>query len=904
MGLVTWDVEADLDGDGVPETSLLPYVQKPGRGIRISRTHAHGTEPQASRMQVDLSNRGGEFAPRNLSATLGRKLRTGTIVRTVATHNSTDYTKWTGYLKNVKRRKGKGTEPQIAQLDCYSRFGFFRNADLVHVGLSSARDVDGAISAVAEEAGMTPADDLDLWDSIQDLEWHFAAGQNPLDGFIDAATSELGGQLYELADNRIAFESRDARVGMSQYQREVRKDNPLAYWRLSERTGTVANDFSRNGRNGAYTGSPTLGAATLLGVPDGLSVDLEASSGQYVDLTPHASWATSQITVEAIFRAESLANTAAIMDYRTSGNVGGFSLEWNGGTSLTMYVYISGSWYGAGLGGFLTSTNYYICGRYDGAKVKILVVALEGSEVGIEYTYELTQAGAMADPGGTADATIGGRVATPGDTFDGRMQEVAYYGAALSDARVKAHWQAALGTRFKWGDGTNIKPVEWEEQVDEKDLLTAFEVRGSNFLEGQEQQVLFRFSGNMFNLADDNGVLALTTGQVYTRRFQAKSVYTLLVTPLTAHVDYKANDSSDGSGTDRTSSLGVSVNDLGDGWIEITLTNNHSGTIHVTHFQIRGTPLEFFADRAVARVEKTIPGRFASAKSAQADIPFVNGDSLKLLAYAMSELRIGRYPIERLLLEFMPDHDDEREAMLALEIGDIIHYTDVALGTAKGAYVDETYYVVGIDDILPIGRADKTWPCSVELVPTFNWRDIDKIAHDDFNRADASGDLGTARCGTVWATDTGWDISSNTAIPNTNNPAIATLDLGALAFDQVVEVSLSGLVGTDVKAGIAFGYIDANNHYRAYVDRASTGTLYLTKMVAGVETTITSVAWVEAAAAEIRVIKQNERIRVWLNGILEIDADDTAHNTGTKIGLYAANALAEAVFDDIYGCRT
>ena len=48
------------------------------------------------------------------------------------------------------------------------------------------------------------------------------------------------------------------------YRSQVLADEPLAYWRLGEPSGTSAADASGNGNTGTYGGSPTLGATGAL----------------------------------------------------------------------------------------------------------------------------------------------------------------------------------------------------------------------------------------------------------------------------------------------------------------------------------------------------------------------------------------------------------------------------------------------------------------------------------------------------------------------------------------------------------------------------------------------------------------------------------------------------------------
>ena len=58
-------------------------------------------------------------------------------------------------------------------------------------------------------------------------------------------------------------------------------------------------------------------------------------------------------------------------------------------------------------------------------------------------------------------------------------------------------------------------------------------------------------------------------------------------TSLTASTDYLANDSADGTGTNRTSDITVSLTKRAQS-MDIALTNGHSGTVYVTKLQAQG----------------------------------------------------------------------------------------------------------------------------------------------------------------------------------------------------------------------------------------------------------------------------------------------------------------------------
>lgn len=454
-----------------------------------------------------------------------------------------------------------------------------------------------------------------------------------------------------------------------------------------------------------------------------------------------------------------------------------------------------------------------------------------------------------------------------------------------------------LGTTVDdtWGDGTNIQAERVSVKLDPKDLVTSVTARSTYYRRGQADTQVFEFGQNMFTKPSATSI-ALAAGEIYERTFQANSVYYSL-TALEAVYDYTANDSQDGTGTDRTSSLAATVTDLGGHRFRLKLVNTHSGTIYVTKFRMRAEPVEFFADRAEASFSLSVSGMKAG-KTLQFDVPFAGDTGGKLRDYAYQVLRTGRYPLPVLTVVFPWDHDDTIAAMLSAEIGWLVKFADKApsgnAAWASGA--DDWWYVEALrDDIVPGGLCRTT----VTLVPSSYYRNLDSLVFDTFVRADASGDLGTAFCGAAWANDTGFDIASNAARANTDTLCIPDLDLGASVTDSVWEVTISDIAAGD-EVGLHFRKADADNYYRAYVDKGSNEVI-LEKVVATAVTELSSPALTVGTSHELRVMNQATRIRVWVDRKLYIDTTDAALSAGTKGGIMARNASGSATFTNLYG---
>lgn len=323
---------------------------------------------------------------------------------------------------------------------------------------------------------------------------------------------------------------------------------------------------------------------------------------------------------------------------------------------------------------------------------------------------------------------------------------------------------ARLGvvTSTTWGDGTNVQCEDPSLELDPDDQVTRVQARSTVFRSGQADTRIFEFSQNMFTKPTATS-MALAAGEIYQRTFQANSAYLALTTP-DDYYDYTANTAIDGTGTDKTSALTVTVTDHGGGRFTLKLVNTDASTIYVTKLQLRGQPVEFYADRAEAEFSLSVPDMKAG-KTISFDVPFAGDSGGKMRDYAYGLMRTWRYPVPIPTLPFAWDHDDTIVAMLGAELGDLLAFADLAPGLnadwALGA--DDWWYIESLRHDFTPGDVSRT---TAVLVPSYVYRDTDHIVFDTFDRANASGDLGTSFSGTAWANDTGFDIASNAARAN------------------------------------------------------------------------------------------------------------------------------------------
>jgi hypothetical protein len=214
------------------------------------------------------------------------------------------------------------------------------------------------------------------------------------------------------------------------YFGEVMSDAPSAYWRLGETSGAIAADWSANGRHGAWSGAPALGAtgaldsdadrcALLDGVDDKLTLPALPAIG-------------TTFTLELWFRPQSGGDaTQCLIGEAGGGKVllfksssGKLSAFYSAADHLSTTPLAFDTWHHIGVVVAAGAGTFYVDGVADGTFASF--------------------------PGGFAPDRIGDDNA--GNTFKGYLDEVALYAAAaLSQMRLSAHyaaaWRGLLGLR-------------------------------------------------------------------------------------------------------------------------------------------------------------------------------------------------------------------------------------------------------------------------------------------------------------------------------------------------------------------------------------------------------------------------------------------------------------------------
>jgi len=230
----------------------------------------------------------------------------------------------------------------------------------------------------------------------------------------------------------------DAATG---YPAEVLADDPLAYWRLDELTGTTAADSSGHGNDATYQGGFTLGAPGAIGGDGDTAVTLDGVSA-FVSAGDRFAFAgLAQFSVEAWVSAQPQSTYAGVVSRNDA--IGGPPSE-----GFLLFVAPADGPFGfQRLDGASVSTAVSVAGP--GAPAFTHVVAtFDGLELGVYVNGESqgSQTGAFSIAGAVADFVVGAEAGGTGNFLSGTIDEVAVYDHALTADRVGAHYIAGLGS--------------------------------------------------------------------------------------------------------------------------------------------------------------------------------------------------------------------------------------------------------------------------------------------------------------------------------------------------------------------------------------------------------------------------------------------------------------------------
>jgi len=234
-----------------------------------------------------------------------------------------------------------------------------------------------------------------------------------------------------------------AAAGRGSYPGTVLADNPVAYWRLGEASGTTAVD-EVGSNDGTYINSPTLGVTGAIAGDTDTAVDFDGSN-EYVTAGDVLDPGLTDRTLEAWFKIASLPSSVAFV--MSKAYAGGGAGRYTAGridptTGIcSARLEVSGSYVVVGSSASVVDGEWHhLVAVFD--RSANLDLYLDGvleasgdisaaSATDFDTTWPFLIA-AYADSDGV----------TPAYFFPGTIDEVAVYDTALSPARIEAHYNA------------------------------------------------------------------------------------------------------------------------------------------------------------------------------------------------------------------------------------------------------------------------------------------------------------------------------------------------------------------------------------------------------------------------------------------------------------------------------
>lgn len=242
----------------------------------------------------------------------------------------------------------------------------------------------------------------------------------------------------------------------SNYQLAVQADNPNGYWRLGEASGTTAANIGvSTGLDGTYSATGvTLGRPGPLVNDPATAVGLDGASGK-VELNQLGALMPPNVTVEAWVKPATIQKTVIFQSPQQTNNKGYLLHLWDNGR-FRFYIDTGlGNWVWAeSATTYVTGQWYYVVGSFDGTAVRIYVNGtLEASTANtLPIKYD-----------GINDNARIGKYFTY--WLNGDLEEVAVYPAALTQARVSAHWVAGAGNPPGAPTITSVTPGAYQATV-------------------------------------------------------------------------------------------------------------------------------------------------------------------------------------------------------------------------------------------------------------------------------------------------------------------------------------------------------------------------------------------------------------------------------------------------------
>lgn len=242
------------------------------------------------------------------------------------------------------------------------------------------------------------------------------------------------------------FMFRKQDVSLDAYATQVLASSPLFYWRLGEASGTIADDASPNNRDGTYVNTPTLNVGSLLKGDKANGAVMLNGTDEYISIADNAAFDVANLSVEFWAKFTSSAQVRIVSRDDVS------NLSWNVAfsTTLKFRIYIATVLTELDSGVIINDgiAHHVVC-SYDGAYMRIFV---DGVQVA-----KKAQTGNIDS---VASQIFVSSFRGASNFFNGTIDEVAFYGAALPAKVIREHYQKGASQlqaiNFNGGDRIRV----------------------------------------------------------------------------------------------------------------------------------------------------------------------------------------------------------------------------------------------------------------------------------------------------------------------------------------------------------------------------------------------------------------------------------------------------------------
>lgn len=461
---ITFQVFCDWDNDGsyntAPSNGLLvgDDISRFVKDVQITLGNSDPDDIVASvgKCTIRVDNRSRYFSPANTASPLYGKLVPNIPVLVKVTDGVNVWPRFAGFIQSVVPTSGTrlGRECIILCTDYLGKLQAHQLSIPIIAGQTGdvlAKTVVNAVInpryySVLVYDSATPSDGdyvivggvtytfrntLSVANDVQ-IDSTFRAREQTFENLRMAINGEGGaGTAYHAATTRPSYAI--AAMHTSHYQ-TTQGDYPVRYYRLNEPSGTVIYDYGTNGADGAYSGSPTLGATGAFSLFDADKAVTLDGTNDYCIL-PTLDFYGRSFTVEFWFKpaASPTSDQDLFSVHSAFASDESFYIRYND----TANGIITANFYGTTQvqsGAITPGTWYFVVVTYDSI-TELMTLYIDGIAV------DTATGGPYAGISTTIE--LGAYTAAGANTTKGDMDDAKIYFACLSSTAIAAHYEDA-----------------------------------------------------------------------------------------------------------------------------------------------------------------------------------------------------------------------------------------------------------------------------------------------------------------------------------------------------------------------------------------------------------------------------------------------------------------------------